>query len=526
MSVLSGFSVDFDTCSVMGYASLAAFDGKPIPDGWNVVTPAALGLGSQYQDGNYFKNGNSGASAIVLEKDGEYIVAFRGTDDSADVANYMKLGNGSYINFFTPLLNAVVATVPADAHISFTGASLGGGAVNNMANIAATAYGGRFADATFVAFASPNIVNKSGILNLGFENDPVYKLVNSYKDQASSLDHVVLATDAYLAGNYDGRHPFSMDGHNSAQLGLDAVLHLKDSEFYDIMQPDSVIILAASDGVIQDHHPKRASVGAFYVGREDVDQIVGRGGADFIDGFGSDDVLSGGAGNDWIKAGDGNDTITGGLGGDKLEGGDGDDTFFIAGLDVKNDQFIGGAGTDKIKVTGTSDLTITKFDGATATSIEVWEGNGKGVIGDKTANTLDFSGLQSVTGLAFVDGGDGNDTITGSDVNDILRGGKGVDTLTGGEGNDTLTGGAGGDSFIFHAGFGKDTITDFTEGAGVNDVIQFDQSLFADFNAVMAAAVQVGLDVEIRLDANNVLTLSNVSLTAPVTLVADDFRFV
>ena len=60
-----------------------------------------------------------------------------------------------------------------------------------MAKIAATAYGGRFADATFVAFASPNISNAEGILNIGFENDPVYKAVGLYKDFASSLDNLV-----------------------------------------------------------------------------------------------------------------------------------------------------------------------------------------------------------------------------------------------------------------------------------------------------------------------------------------------
>jgi Ca2+-binding RTX toxin-like protein len=524
MSLLTGFNVTFEQCALMGYASLAAFDGKPIPDGWTVVTPADLGLGSQYQDGNYFKNGNSGASAIVLQQGNEFIIAFRGTDDSADVANYTMLANGSYLNFFTPLLNAVSAYAPVDAQFSFTGASLGGGVVNNIANVAATAYGGRFADGTFVAFASPIVVNKSGILNLGVENDPIFKLVNGYRDQASSLDNLVLATDNYLAGNYDGRHPFSMDDHNSAQLGLDAVNQLQVSEFYDIMVPDSNVIFAASDGVITDMNPKRASVGAFYIGREGSDdQMKGRNGADFLEGFGGDDTLTGGAGNDQIKGGEGNDTITGGLGNDILQGGDGDDTFVISGLDAKLDQFDGGAGYDTLQVTGTSDLIMLGFN---PTSVETWQGNGKGVIGDKTANTLDFSGLQSVSGLAYVDGGAGSDVLVGSQGADDLRGNKGRDTITGGEGNDTLSGGADPDAFIFHADFGKDVITDFTEGTGLNDVIQFDQSLFADFNAVMAAAVQVGLDVEIHLDADNVLTLSNVSLTGATTLVADDFRFI
>ena len=525
MSLLSGFSVDFDTVSEMGYASLAAFDGKPIPDGWNVITPAALGLAAQYQDGNYFKNGNSGASAIVLQQGNEYIVAFRGTDDSMDVANYPTMGNGSYLNFFTPLLNAVVAAAPPDAHFSFTGASLGGGAVNNLANVAATAYGGHFAQATFVAFASPVISTQSGILNLGVENDPVYKMVGGYKSYSSSLDHIVLATDAYLAGNYDGRHPFDMDAHNSAQLALDAVLHLKDSEFYDIMQPDSVVVLAASDGLIQDHNPKRASVGAFYVGRDSVDHIAGRGGADYIEGFGGNDTLSGGAGNDQIKGGDGADTITGGLGNDILAGGNGDDTFVVSGLEAKLDQIAGGAGTDTVQVTGTANLTLANFN-ATASAIEIWQGNGMAVLGDGTANALDFSGLTSISGIAYVDGGAGNDVIIGSQFNDVLRGGRGADTITGGAGDDTLSGGTEIDTFIFNAGFGKDTITDFTAGIGVKDVIQFDHTVFADFNAVLAAAVQVGANVEIHLDADNVLTLNNVSLTATNKLVADDFLFV
>lgn len=526
MSLLTGFSVDFDTAALMGYASLAAFSGKPVPDGWNVVTPAALGLGTQYQDGNYFKNGNSGASAIVLEKDGDYIISFRGTDDAMDVANYPTLATGAYLNFFTPLLNAVLAAAPVDAHFSFTGASLGGGAVNNIAKVAATAFGGAFADATFVAFASPIISNASGILNLGFENDPVYKLLNGYRDQPSSLDHIVLATDAYLAGNYDGRHPFDMDAHNSAQEGLAAVTRLPTSEFYDLMQPDSLVILAASDGVIQDENPRRTSVGAFYMGRDTVDRIAGRGGADHIESFGGDDTVGGGAGNDWIKAGDGNDTITGGLGNDILEGGNGDDIFVVSGLEAKLDQISGGDGTDTLKVGGLTDLTMSVFNAGTS-SLEVWQGNNKGVIGDGTANTLDFSALQSVSGLTFVDGGAGADTIIGSQFNDVLRGGKGVDHITGGAGDDTLSGGNDSDTFIFGAGFGKDTITDFLAGLGVKDVVQFDQSLFADFNAVLAAAVQVGANVEIHVDADNVLTINNVSLTAATNrLVADDFLFV
>ena len=47
-----------------------------------------------------------------------------------------------------------------------------------------------------------------------------------------------------------------------------------------------------------------------------------------------------------------------------------------------------------------------------------------------------------------------------------LVGGTGNDTLDGGGGNNSLGGGVGNDIFRFLAGFGQDTITDFTAHAG------------------------------------------------------------
>src|SRR5262245_6442590 len=126
----------------------------------------------------------------------------------------------------------------ADTHFYFTGASLGGGAVNQMADIASSEYAGRFAAAQFVAFASPIISNTNGILNVGFENDPIYKSLENYSDQPSSLDNLVLATAQYMAGNYDGRHPLDYYAHSSS--AFDVFARLEGSAFYDFMSPDSV----------------------------------------------------------------------------------------------------------------------------------------------------------------------------------------------------------------------------------------------------------------------------------------------
>ncbi|WP_281405094.1 calcium-binding protein, partial [Rhizobium sp. FKY42] len=113
--------------------------------------------------------------------------------------------------------------------------------------------------------------------------------------------------------------------------------------------------------------------------------------------------------------------------------------------------------------------------------------------------------------------------IRGTAADDTLSGTSGNDTLFGDAGNDTITTGGGNDIIVFKPNFGVDTITDFQAGAGSVDVLEFDNSLFADFEDVLAAAAQVGNDTLITHDAGNSITLKNVALA---NLHQDDFRFV
>jgi hypothetical protein len=307
VSLLTGFNISLDEVGLLEQASQAAFAGGSIPAGWNVVTPAQLGLGPQYSDGIYFTDPTSRASAIVLQQGSNYIVAFRGTDDSTDTQYFPELATGAYIHHYDPLLNGLIAKAPSGAGFAFTGASLGGGATNLMADIAGSAFGGRFAAATFVGIASPIIKTAAAILNIGFENDPVYKGVNSYADFPSSLDNLVLATDKYMAGNYDGRHPTDAYAH-SAFLGFEALGRISQSVFYEFMTPDSVLIFDANAGLVQDVTPGRENTGAFYLGENVADSITGRNGNDFLEGFGGNDTLKGAGGDDTIDGGAGVDT--------------------------------------------------------------------------------------------------------------------------------------------------------------------------------------------------------------------------
>ncbi|MFZ6049897.1 M10 family metallopeptidase C-terminal domain-containing protein, partial [Pseudomonas sp. CR3202] len=66
-------------------------------------------------------------------------------------------------------------------------------------------------------------------------------------------------------------------------------------------------------------------------------------------------------------------------------------------------------------------------------------------------------------GLFF--GGAGNfDVGMGNALDNTIAGGAGSDALFGMGGNDLLIGGGGNDIFVFGAGFGHDTIADFTVG--------------------------------------------------------------
>jgi Ca2+-binding RTX toxin-like protein len=99
-----------------------------------------------------------------------------------------------------------------------------------------------------------------------------------------------------------------------------------------------------------------------------------------------------------------------------------------------------------------------------------------------------------------LDGGAGNDTLVAT---------NGATTLIGGPG-DTLTGGSGSDTFVFLNNFGHDTVTNYSAS---KDLIELDHNQFNSLAAVQHASQQVGNNVVITVDANDSVTLDNVSLS-------------
>lgn len=185
--------------------------------------------------------------------------------------------------------------------------------------------------------------------------------------------------------------------------------------------------------------------------------IDGKDGDDVIVGSVAGDTIQGGAGNDTLSGGAGNDVIVGGTGDDALAGGDGNDLFKISGTGDGYDAVQGGAGTDTIaaQANGTA-IGLTSISGIE--SITGGTYTGVYIRGSSGNDVLDFSST-TLTAIAKIDGGTGNDIILGSTGSDVILGSAGDDTLSGSDGNDTFqyTGTAAGNDTI-DGGAGTDSI--------------------------------------------------------------------
>jgi Ca2+-binding RTX toxin-like protein len=137
-------------------------------------------------------------------------------------------------------------------------------------------------------------------------------------------------------------------------------------------------------------------------------------------------MLTGPAGNDTLYGFNTDDTMNGLGGDDSLNGGNGNDTL------------LGGSGNDYLH----------------------------GIAGNDS--------LDGGIGNDYLYGGDGNDTLLGGEGQDVLYGGAGNDVLDGGLGaGDTLMGDAGDDIYLFAAGDGNTTISNYDTSANHQDVLRF-----------------------------------------------------
>lgn len=564
-----------------------------LPDGWSALTVGDLGLSADLADNMGFIKIESPLTGftesgpqvkILAERDGagqvtRLAVSYAGTNSPVDIVDYFQLNAGTLAPKLEPILAAVRAYAEAHgltgADVIVTGYSLGGGMANLQSEYAHTLAGGFFADSLYVGHASPLIDPSDRILNIGYENDVVFRVVGDQPDLdsavaaggsglinpdynlASSTDNVVIfdgvyGSDIFRSGGFSLVNLLAWSGHMSG-VANDAITRIVGSEYYDLMARDSAVIVS---GLGAD---KR---GTTWVEDKAQSTSSHHGEPTFLVGTSFNDLIRDGKSNDYIDAGVGDDVIRVSSGVNRIAGGEGTDTLRLGGYHNDWSVYRLSDGTLAFDRKDGSGLTLATgiervdFEGLAIgdTSLTNWPysvqsdrledehwslfewGDNDVAYGRATEGT---GGADVLSGkVVFGQGGD--DRLSGTAASDMLHGGAGNDSLTlnskgdrgyGAEGNDVITisaggvrmnGGLGNDTFVFTSAVrGQVVIEDFDALANGNDVIQVARSQFADWGAVSSRMVQDGDDVVIRGDLMTI-RLADTDLSQ---VGADDFLF-
>ncbi len=580
-ATILGFVPGADALNLLGSISGDFFPtdiNVGIPAGWKELTAADFGVSDSLVDkGGYFTipslyygTATPGPQAKIFAQyndAGELVrVNFNvaGTNDIADVADYLNLNSRAGVELYEPILNMVKGYVLDNGltaeDVVISGYSAGAAVTNVLAAERENLVEGFFTNSDYIAYAVPTIYDNSDVvLNIGYENDVVHRITgnepdlfsailamdfglgNPDKDFSSSVDNFVLFNDVYASPIWDVS-PFSFlnipTGWYAHINGVttDAITRVIDSSFYEDTQQDSTVVVSALTAI------SRSTV---WVEDDAAHTSSHFGSAAFLIGTQYDDKIAGGTNFDYIDAGAGNDIIKAGVGVDHIDGNTGVDEVRIAGRGKDWDVFKMADDTlffvdkDGINLVEADNVESVSFEKEINSYINNYEITDTGLTdnrflmkwlnnGDKTflSHVEGTEGADKLTGQT-VFAREGNDTVTGTQSADILHAGRGDDVILalggndriygaegndkidGGAGNDILIGGVGNDVFVINKLSGNDVIADFNNDSGYHDIIQFSADVFADVAAISAKTTQSGDNVTIKLDSYHYLTVEN-----------------
>ncbi|MPQ68220.1 MULTISPECIES: polyurethane esterase [Pseudomonas] len=471
--------------------------------GWTPISAVQLGYGGKTDARGTFYGEKAGYTTAQAEILGKYDasghlteigVSFRGTsgpresqisDTIGDAINDLlaAIGPKDYAknysaNAFEGLLKSVATFAAANGlsgkDVLVSGHSLGGLAVNSVADLSKDHWGGFYKDANYIAFASPT---QSGpgtqVLNIGYENDPVFRALDGSNltlatlgvhdaNKASATNNIVSFNDHYASDAWNVL-PFSIGNvatwisHLPTAYG-DGLNRVLGSQFYNLTSKDSTIIVAnLSD-------PARDKTWVQDLNRN----AETHSGSTFIIGSDANDLLKGGRGNDYIEGRGGNDTFRDDGGYNIILGGKGNNTFdlqkSLSSFDIAND----GHGTLYIR-DASGGITIAQNIGTLVSkesSLVFFNKDVAHVVGNQSLSEGSYVNSQV--------GSDGADTLTAKSSGEWLLGNGGDDHLIGsakggnvfigGAGNDLMDAKGGGNTFLFNGfngSFGQDKITGF-----------------------------------------------------------------
>ena len=164
-----------------------------------------------------------------------------------------------------------------------------------------------------------------------------------------------------------------------------------------------------------------------------------------------------------------------------------------------------GSGVDYVQISA-GVLSGADLNGGIGDDTLTYLGSGVATLNGGDGNDLLISGTTGATlnggsGNDRLLGGSGNDTLDGGTGDDTVSGGGGADTLTGGQGVDNVLGGAGDDLIIWRLGDGLDTIDG---NAGTNDLLRVTLSGLNDVAAYTLNPTGFLLTVGLTLGPANV----------------------
>ncbi|WP_095147679.1 polyurethanase [Pseudomonas sp. Irchel s3a18] len=519
--------------------------------GWTPITATQLGYDGKVDGRGTFFGEKPGYTTAQVEILGKYDaqgqlteigIAFRGTsgpreslisDFSGDAINDLMAAFGpkdyakNYVGeAFGALLKDVAAFAVAHGlsgkDVLVSGHSLGGLAVNSLADLSGDHWNGFYQDANYIAYAAPTQSSSDKVLNIGYENDPVFRVLDGSDfnlasvgvhdtPQDSATNNIVNFNDHYASTAWN-LLPFSIFNiptwisHLPTAYG-DGMTRVLESAFYDLTSKDSTLIVAnLSD-------PARSSTWVQDLNRN----AETHKGSTFIIGSDGNDLIQGGKGTDYLDGGEGNDTFRDAGGYNIIEGGGGYNSLDLQ-QSVKNFSFANdGAGTLYIR-DANGGISITRDIGS-LTSKEpgfLW-----GVFKEDVVHRVSDAGLLSDKGLTHyassVKGDSGANTLTahasgdwlfGQDGDDHLVGGQGNDVLIGGAGNDLLESGGGSNSFVFSGNFGHDRILGFQ---GSDTLVFLGVAGVGQGDPLQGHATAVGADTLLTF-GNDSVTLVGVGL--------------
>ncbi|WP_019673718.1 calcium-binding protein [Psychrobacter lutiphocae] len=489
-----------------------------------------------------------------------------GTNNIIDVLDYLNLNSREGSELLDPILLLVkdfaVANGLEGSDVVVSGYSLGAAVTNVIAAERQVLAEGFFTESDFVAFAVPTIYEEPGVvLNIGYENDVVHRItgdepdfisavnaldpcfVNPNRNFDSSTDNLVLFSDHYASPGWD-LNVFSFlniaSSWNAHTVGMDsdAIARISNSAFYEHTQRDSTVVVS---------HLSAFQRGFTWVEDDRSPSSNHYGSAAFLIGTEHDDLIAGGSNFDYIDAGKGNDVIKAGIGVDHVDGNEGHDQVRIAGRSHEWDVFKMADDTlffvdkdaDSINLVEANNVESISFEKELLSHLNNYDIGDTGLVdtrpimkwfdnkdksysdhvegtdsNDQLTGNVVFgrAGNDMIIGTESSDvlhGGEGDDVILSLGGNDKLYGAEGNDVLVSGTGNDWLVGGIGHDIFVIGSESGSDTIADFNNDVGYQDIIQFSSDLFTSVTDLVQQTVQYGVDVVVNLTSYDYLTVLN-----------------